>query len=235
MLRTTSSSTCQFLQQQDSNLTLSEEHFDIRYWSDKPGFKIPDGGRGGSALILLDGKPAILRRYYRGGLVSRFLTEHYLWLGKHLTRPWREWHILERARQANLPVPEVIAACTCRRGLFYRAAIITALIEHSETLAARLSTSALKYRDWHRLGRLLKRMQAEGIQHTDLNATNILLDAQGRFHLIDFDKARIRNRLDDWQWRPLYRLQRSLDKFKRSGRLYFDGDDWQALMDGYAA
>jgi hypothetical protein len=41
--------------------------------------------------------------------------------------------------------------------------------------------------------------------------------------------------LGDWQWKPLYRLQRSLDKINRTSPLHYGDDDWQALMDGYQA
>ena len=47
------------------------------------------------------------------------------------------------------------------------------------------------------------------------------------------DMARVMNVIGDWQWRPLYRFQRSLEKRHRNRKLHFDDDDWQALMDGY--
>ena len=74
---------------------------------------------------------------------------------------------------------------------------------------------------------------ARGICHPDLNVTNILIDREDRLFVIDFDNARIKNKLDDWQWGPLHRLQRSIDKFNHAYRPDYHGDDWQALMDGY--
>jgi 3-deoxy-D-manno-octulosonic acid kinase len=76
-------------------------------------------------------------------------------------------------------------------------------------------------------------MHAAGIRHADLTSDNILIDSQDRFYLIDFDMARVMNRIDDWQWRPLYRFQRSMEKRDRKQKLHFDDDDWQELMDGY--
>ena len=67
----------------------------------------------------------------------------------------------------------------------------------------------------------------------DLNSDNILIDSKDRFYLIDFDRARVVKQLDDWQWQPLYRLQRSIDKRHRQQALNCSEDDWQALMDGY--
>jgi len=209
------------------------KHFDPNYWVDKPGFQKIEGGRGGSIGISLGGARVILRPYYRGGMVKRLVTDKYLWTGKTRTRPWQEWMIMERALAAGLPVPEPVAACALKSGLCYRAAIMTRFLDDTETLAARLANSILEANQWNQLGQLIKRMQEEGIRHADLNASNILVDKQDQFYLIDFDKARVINHLDDWQWQPLYRLQRSLEKFDRNDPLNYHANDWQALMDGY--
>lgn len=219
----------------DCNFEFTPESFSAEYWRTRPGFEPVSGGRGGSCLIEIDGDRAILRQYYRGGLAGKLGSDRYLWLGNKLTRPWREWAILERARGAGLPVPEPLAACVCRRGPSYRAALITAFLEDTETLTQRLARGKLKPELWHRLGVLIRQLQAEGIRHADLNADNVLVDSRDRFYLIDFDKARIMRRLDDWQWRPLYRLQRSIAKRNLKQPLSYGEDDWQALMDGYQA
>jgi len=39
--------------------------------------------------------------------------------------------------------------------------------------------------------------------------------------------------LDNWQWSPLLRLQRSLEKISRQQKLHYRRADWQALIDGY--
>jgi 3-deoxy-D-manno-octulosonic acid kinase len=233
MVRKVKSSKCYILQPQASAWEFEDEHFAASYWQQQPGYQPVSGGRGGSCRIEVGGRSAILRHYYRGGLVAKLLTVQYLWFGKTLTRPWREWNILLRARKAGLPVPEPIAACACRSGLWYRAAIITAYLEGTEILAQRLAREVLKQKSWYRLGLLIKHMHSEGIRHADLNASNILIDARDQFYLIDFDKARVMNQIDDWQWRPLYRLQGSLNKFSRKQNLNFSADNWQALMDGY--
>ena len=150
-----------------------------------------------------------------------------------MTRPWREWHILQRALKAGLPVPEPMAACACRSGLWYRAALITVYLEDTEMLTQRLQREKLSPGSWHQLGLLIKRMHAEGIRHADLTSDNVLIDSQNSFYLIDFDQARIMNQIDDWQWQPLYRFQRSIDKRNRKQILNYDEHDWQLLMDGY--
>jgi 3-deoxy-D-manno-octulosonic acid kinase len=232
-VREVKSSNCYILQQRDDSREFLQEHFEVAYWRQRPGYEVISSGRGGSIRIELDDKAAILRRYHRGGAVGKLLSDQYLWMGKILSRPWREWKILERARRAGLPVPEPVAACICRSGLWYRAILITAYLQDTETLTQRLQRTELKPDCWHRIGLLIKRMHTAGIRHADLTSDNILIDSQDRFYLIDFDMARVMNRIDDWQWRPLYRFQRSMEKRDRNQKLHFDDDDWQELMDGY--
>ena len=233
MVREVKSSNCYILQQRDDERQLQQEQFEARHWRQRPGYEVISSGRGGSIRMELDGRAAILRRYHRGGVVGKLLSDQYLWMGKTLSRPWREWKILQRARRAGLPVPEPIAASICRSGFWYRAALITAYLQDTETLTQRLERTELNPGCWHRIGLLVKRMHAAGIRHADLTSDNILVDSQDRFFLIDFDMARVMNRIDDWQWRPLYRFQRSMEKRNRNRKLHFDDDDWQALMDGY--
>jgi len=233
MTREIKSGNCYILQPRDADSVFEIEYFDADYWIDKPGYASLGGGRGGSCLIEIGGRRSILRQYHRGGYVGNLLSNQYLWLGKTLTRPWREWKVLQRALAVGLPVPRPIAACVCRSGLVYRAALIMTYLQDTEMLTQRLAREKLPPELWHRLGLLIKRLQGEGIRHADLTSDNILIDSQNQFYLIDFDKARMMNRLDDWQWRPLYRFQRSINKRRLSQHLNFSEDDWQAFMDGY--
>ena len=232
-MREVKSANCYILQQRDDSRQLQPEQFEVTHWQQRPGYEVISSGRGGSVRIELDGRAAILRRYHRGGVVRKILSDQYLWMGKTLSRPWREWKILQRARRAGLPVPEPIAASICRTGLCYRAALITAYLPDTETLTNRLQRTELEPGCWHRIGLLIKRMHVAGIRHADLTSDNILIDSQDQFYLIDFDMAQVMNRIDDWQWRPLYRFQRSIEKRDRNQKLQFDEDDWQDLMDGY--
>jgi 3-deoxy-D-manno-octulosonic acid kinase len=227
------SANCRIRQQRDIDWQFTEEHFELDFWRERPGFETTAGGRGGSGIIQIGGRRMLLRRYRRGGVLRRLFADRYLWLGQSLSRPWREWDVLLHARAAELPVPEPLAACTCRSGPWYRAALITAYLEGTEMLTQRLRRRQLPREGWYRLGTLVRRMHVTGIRHADLNADNVLLDDEDRFYLVDFDKARLMARIDDWQWRPLYRFQRSINKRNRLQALHFDDDDWQAFMDGY--
>ena len=224
---------CYILHDEDAVGNLERRHFDAFYWRDKSESLPVFGGRGGSIRINLGGTSAILRQYLRGGLAAHVSVDRYLWLGKSRTRAWREWSLLKLAKEAGLPVPTPLGACVCRSGLLYRAAIITVYIENTETLAERLMHSRLDLKSWQQLGLLLKQFHELCFRHADLNANNLLIDAHDRFYIIDFDKARIMKSLDDWQWTPLRRLQRSLEKIDRRQKLHYRQGDWQALMDGY--
>jgi 3-deoxy-D-manno-octulosonic acid kinase len=224
---------CYILHDENAAGNLERKHFDLAYWQASAQYENVFGGRGGSIKISLHGKSAILRQYLRGGMMTRLSTDRYLWLGRNRTRAWREWLILKLAIEAGMPVPTPLGVCVCREGLLYRAAIITAYIDNSETLAERIAHSALGQKSWHQLGLLLKRFQGRYFRHADLNANNILIDEQDRFYIIDFDKARLMKNLDDWQWTPLRRLQRSLEKLDRQQKLNYRSTDWQALIDGY--
>jgi 3-deoxy-D-manno-octulosonic acid kinase len=100
-------------------------------------------------------------------------------------------------------------------------------------MTQRLQRQNLSRECWFKLGLLVKRMHTVGIRHADLTSDNILMDSSDRFYLVDFDKARIMRKLDDWQWQPLHRFQRSMVKRDGQQHLHYDADDWQALMDGY--
>lgn len=224
---------CRIRQQDGISWQFTEQHFDPRYWQGKAGFELTPGGRGGSCLIDIDGRRAVLRRYHRGGAIGSLCSDQYLWLGQARSRPWREWEVLLRARAAGLPAPEPIAACTCRSGLWYRAALITAFLDDTGMMTERLRRENLSPDCWHELGILIKRLHLAGIRHADLTTDNILMDSDNRFYLVDFDKARVMKRLGNWQWQSLERLQRSIVKRHGHQALNFHADDWQALIDGY--
>jgi tRNA A-37 threonylcarbamoyl transferase component Bud32 len=119
-----------------------------------------------------------------------------------------------------------------RSGLSYRGDIITVRLE-----AGPLSALAKTRRDlpWEAIGACIRRFHEQGVYHADLNAHNILLDAQDRPHLIDFDRGQLRPS-GDWQRRNLARLRRSLLKLRKlDAQFAFSGADWDALLRGYGA
>lgn len=214
-------------------------------WADVPGYLFDgpawprcegraDAGRGGAWYVGDETGDYVLRHFRRGGMAARLSRRHYVATGAASSRAFREFDVLARLRAAGLPVPLPVAAAYWRRGVFYRAALVIERIPEVTTLAARLAAAPLSRGDWRDLGALVARLHAAGACHADLNAHNVLIDAAGGFHLIDFDRARMRAP-GRWQRANLARLRRSLDKLAAEGPLHFREADWQAFESAYAA
>jgi len=194
----------------DSRLGIEPEPhwFEPDWWQGRDAVTAELGGRGQALALATPLGEAVLRRYLRGGMVRHFSRERYLYTGLHRSRPFREWRVTRTLFDAGLPVPEPLAAALWQRGAFYSAALLTRRIGDAEPLHR---SNPIERAAWQELGRTIGRFARAGLSHSDLNATNILIDPHGRFHLIDFDRARIVARLTDPQ-PMLARLARSLEK-----------------------
>ena len=189
----------------------------------------------GAAWVFRRGENTFLLRHYRrGGALSRLLRDRYLWLSRSRTRPAREWRMLAEMRARGLPVPVPAAWRVLRRGpLLYRADIVTVLIRGCETLHRFLLERELPEEGWRRLGATLHRFHDCQVWHPDLTAENILVDREGRFHLVDFDRARLR-RGEGWKDRNLRRLRRSLVKQRGlDPALHYRDAHFRSLLDAY--
>ncbi|MES1943268.1 3-deoxy-D-manno-octulosonic-acid kinase [Salinisphaera sp. PC39] len=209
------------------------QHFDPDWWADRGELRPVVAGRGAAWFVHGAGGEWVLRHYRRGGLVARWIEDHYLWTGIRRTRAFAEWRLLAVLAGQGLPVPAPVAARVRRQGIRYAADLITVRIPDSESLAQRLGRAPLPAARWQSLGHLVARFHEAGACHHDLNAHNILVDGRGRFWLIDFDRGRLR-RPGRWRRHNLARLRRSLDKLAGQGSgLHFRETDWQALHGGY--
>jgi len=187
-------------------------------------------GRGASFLVRgAKGLPSCyLRQYRRGGWLGSLWFDRYLWLGERRTRAFRELTLLAEIEALGLPAARGVAARYRRRGGIYRAELLTLAIEGAQPLSMRLSD--LEEGVWWRIGAVVRRFHDAGIRHADLNAHNILIDAAGGIHLIDFDRG-ARVPPGRWRQRNLSRLARSLAKLSGPRS---DSAQWKALLDGYA-
>jgi 3-deoxy-D-manno-octulosonic acid kinase len=138
-------------------------------------------------------------------------------------------------RALDLPVPSPVAARCCKRGLFYRADLVTRRINDVVTLADCLLGQACDDSVWHTVGSCIRRFHDAEVYHADLNARNILLNTMNeKVYLVDFDKGGIRYLGESWKAANLARLQRSLLKFKSLNTVfYYDHANWRALLAGY--
>ena len=192
------------------------------------------GGRGRIAVMQGDSGPWVLRHYRRGGLIGKVIRDSYFWTGLQRTRAWREWHLLFVMYRQGLPVPRPVAARVRRYIFYYRADLLTCQIQDANTLADMLGTNTLTSGDWRTIGASIARFHQHGVYHADLNAHNILRDKQGRWYLIDFDRARRFGHTGTWAQSNLKRLRRSLQKIvKQDEDKLFSEADWGWLLTGY--
>lgn len=169
------------------------------------------GGRGMATLVRGDFGEGILRHYRRGGLVGRFISDRYLFLGESRVRCVREFRLLAELYRRGLPAPRPVLAGWRRSGLFYRAELLTRRVPDSRTLAECVAAGAIGHL-WRAIGLTIARFHRVGAFHADLNAHNVLIDGREQIWLIDFDRGGLRVPAQDWQRANLRRLKRSLDK-----------------------
>jgi len=199
-------------------------------WGDAAKSLDGRGGRGSAWIVSAPFGDAVLRHYRRGGLPGRFVRDRYLFRGEEATRGFREFRLLVRLHELDLPAPRPLAAGFVRDGLFYRADLLTARIAEAKTLAE-LGSEGISESTWDALGGLLARFHRHGVFHADLNAHNVMQDAVGQLWLIDFDRGRILSPSPSWRRSNLMRLKRSFDKLGVAGR----ETGWSILLDAYGA
>ena len=204
-------------------------------WRARDGLRTISGGRGGVAVIDTPAGECVLRHYRRGGMVAGLLGDRYLWTGAARTRGFAEFRLLARIAALGLPGPVPVAARYVRHGLFYTAGLITRCVPDAQTLAQRIGAGTLDASLLRAVGATVARFHRAGVWHADLNAHNILLNADG-VHLIDFDRGRVRAVSGHWRHANLRRLRRSLLKLGAGaqGPAAFASSIWQPLLDGYA-
>ena len=209
------------------------EWFEPRYWRERERVQGTAPGRGSATFVRADDETWVLRHYHRGGVMARLSDDIYVWQGLERSRAFREWRLLATLFDRGLPVPRPIAARVFRRGLTYTADILTAYIEETRSVDSMLHAGESLGDRWQVIGRTVRGFHDHGVDHSDLNVRNILLDAQGRVYLVDFDKGRLRGE-GSWKQGNLQRLQRSLRKTALETGVPYDEDVWRGIEEGYA-
>jgi 3-deoxy-D-manno-octulosonic acid kinase len=213
----------------------AESLFDPKLWSARGQLAAVAGGRGSAWFIGDAENPWVLRHYRRGGFIAHFTPDRYWWLSEERVRAFAEWRLLAYLKERGLRVPRPVAAWYRRAGLTYRCDLITERIINAQSLSAALTVSALAPAGWQAIGLAIAQLHAEGADHADLNAHNVLLDNNFRISIIDFDRGQLRAP-GGWSLRNLARLRRSLLKVSAGlppGR--FTPDSWDQLLAGYRA
>lgn len=204
--------------------------FTPAYWRVRQSIGEPLGGRGAAWRIKDENIDWVLRYYRRGGLPGKLLDDTYLNTGTARSRPWREWKLLAWMWSEGLPVPRPVAARILYAGIFYRAALITETVG-GDAFAAKIYNNRIQREEWAAVGRCIRRFHDADVWHADLNANNILLDADAQVSLLDFDRARLRSGRTNWREANLARLRRSLDKLFPQRDSVRNG--WPVLLDAY--
>ncbi|HJR69633.1 MAG TPA: 3-deoxy-D-manno-octulosonic acid kinase, partial [Gammaproteobacteria bacterium] len=154
------------------------------------------------------------------------------WLGAERTRAFREWRLLRQLRAAGLPVPNPVAAHAYRTGAIYTADIITLYLRDTQKLSWFIAQGRAPAECWQRVGAMIRAVHDRGVDHPDLTAHNVLLDAAGNPFLVDFDNARVKP-AGEWQRLGLERFNRSLRKVALETGTEFDAAAWRELTAGY--
>jgi 3-deoxy-D-manno-octulosonic acid kinase len=215
--------------------SFTESLFDPNFWAARGELGGVSGGRGSAWFVGTAANPWVLRHYRRGGFIARISQDRYVWTGEDRVRAFAEWRMLAHLTQRGLPVPAPIAAWYRREATTYRCDLLTQRVAHATSLSAALNSGALPSGAWRAVGAAIARLHGAGADHADLNAHNILLDAQEAVTVIDFDRGRLRAP-GTWTSRNLQRLHRSLAKIsQRLPRDRFTEATWDCLLAGYRA
>jgi 3-deoxy-D-manno-octulosonic acid kinase len=211
---------------------VSAAWFDPAEWRRAGAVALETSGRGQVLIVAHGSDTWVLRHYRRGGVVARFIDDHYLWLGAERTRAVREWRLLRKLRAAGLPVPNPVAAHVYRTGAIYMADIITSYLPGTQKLSWFIAQGRAPVDAWRRIGAMIRAVHDFGVDHPDLTAHNVLLDVAGKCFLVDFDNARMRPP-GEWRRLGLERFDRSLRKVALETGTEYDAAAWRELTAGY--
>lgn len=171
----------------------------------------------------------VRKHYFRGGLVANWNRDHYWFLGESSCRSFHEFRVLNEVLERGLPAPQVVAAFYWRRGLRYQAELYTSLIPQALSLQQLISMQTAELEHFKAAGRCIRQFHNAGLWHADLNAMNLVFDAEDQCYLLDFDQARWRKPKAKWKHENLSRLLRSIDKICQRDGVEFPKYFWQEL------
>ncbi len=155
-------------------------------------------GRGGVARV----GEMVVRPYRRGGLVRHLNEATYL----SAERFRSEAHMHRLLWEAGLPTVEPLGCAWRRRGLGVEGLYFTRWVD-AQPWPRRFEAEV-----WGEIERLLDALSLWGCWVPDLNATNLLIPAEGPVMALDFDRARFQG--GDLKAAYRERLVRSLRKLR---------------------
>jgi len=218
---------------------ITADNFSPDFWQKQAGTEVLAKERGITYRVQSEHAQNawVLRQYYRGGLFGRFVKQSYFFKNEERVRSFAEARLLQRLYSQGLPVPKPIAAMYQRSGLFYRAALLTKYVPNTKTLSQFLNqTDVAAIVPWQRIAEAVYKLNQAGLIHADLNAHNILLQADNTVTVIDLDKSGFYPELDltSQHREVLARLRRSINKVSTRS-LQQQEKDWAAFIYAYRA
>ncbi len=212
---------------------INEQQFSPAWWQQQNAVTGSSSGRNTAWFVQHQQQQLVLRHYYRGGVIGKLIKDRFFYQHALYSRAMQEFSLLQWMRLRGLAVPTPVAARYQRVGFGYRADLLISRISDSQDLATVLQQRALSEPEWQRVGAEIARMHRLGVDHTDLNCRNILLDHTGKVWLIDFDKCARRTGAS-WQQHNLARLLRSLHKEQNKLAVFhWQQADWKNVIKGY--
>ncbi|MCP4412403.1 MAG: 3-deoxy-D-manno-octulosonic acid kinase [Gammaproteobacteria bacterium] len=216
--------------------SFSPELLEPGYWQKQNLITTQALGRGITWFVNHQGNELVLRHYYRGGLMGKFIKDSYWFKSYATTRAVVEYHLLAKLISLNLPVPQPVACRVIKKGLFYTTDLLMGRINNAQDLVKLLSEEQLPVELWRKIGATIHKFHQHGIFHHDLNAHNILINDKEEIFLIDFDKGEQRRSKKAWQNANLARLNRSLLKEqKKLPHFNFQETNFTNLLKGYGS
>lgn len=184
------------------------------------GVALQIGGRGTVQRLPISNGHALLRPHRRGGLIRCLLDDGYLFRNRPLT----EFTVHCEAFERGAPVVEPLGVRWEQRGCLFRGALLTRWVNAAPLASIRDDAAA-----HGRAGAAVAALHAAGVYHADLNANNILVDAD-RAWVIDLDRAKVIGRVGRWRrGANILRLERSYTK------LGLPPDLFHAFLGAYGA
>ena len=209
---------------------IDEDFFEANKWLQNESADVTDSGRGETIFFEHQNLKCVLKHYYRGGMLGRYIRDRYLWTGIDGSRSIREFRRLKKLSSMGLPVPKPVGARVKKSGATYTADLISIEIENSKTLSELIVDDDVDRNIWEAVGQCLHLFNNKEIYHPDLNTNNILIDDELNVYLIDFDtSSRLHPKISSKR-STLDRFHRSLKKTYKKRNKTFSESDWNIIL-----
>lgn len=205
--------------------------FVLQNWQERNAVLGCAKGRGTTWFVQFDEVQGAIRHYMRGGFYGKLVKDCFLFRGWEKTRSFQEYQLLVYLTEMGINVPKPIAARAIKQGIFYRADLISERIPNAHDLVTLLQKQSLSSALYFKIGSEIGKMHRAGVNHTDLNIHNILIDDAHKVWIIDFDKC-YRQSGDHWKKSNIERLYRSFCKEQIKRKIYWKEEEFQSIYRG---